>query len=84
MKAVNLIFLDEIPDSTIASFLSALTFRGVSANQLKIIRDTMLQNSLRITPRINNALIDNCGTGGDLANYLVSALLHHLLPLLLE
>ncbi len=68
MKAVNLIFLDEIPDSTIASFLSALTFRGVNANQLKIIRDAMLQNSLRITPRINSALIDNCGTGGDLAN----------------
>ena len=28
----------------------------------------MLQHSLRITPRINSALIDNCGTGGDLAN----------------
>jgi len=68
MKAVNLIFLDEIPDSTIASFLAALTFRGVSANQLRIIRDTMIQNSLHITPRVNSALIDNCGTGGDLAN----------------
>ena len=67
-KAIDLIFIDEIPDSTIASFLAALTFRGVSANQLRIIRDIIIQNSLHITPRVNSALIDNCGTGGDLAN----------------
>ncbi|HJU78875.1 MAG TPA: anthranilate phosphoribosyltransferase [Nitrososphaeraceae archaeon] len=67
-KAINLIFLEEIPDSTIASFLAALTFSGVSGNQLKIVRDIMLQNSLQITPRIHGALIDNCGTGGDLSN----------------
>lgn len=67
-NAINLIFMDEIPDSTIASFLAALTFRGVSAYQLKIIRDIMIQNSHKITPRINGALIDNCGTGGDLSN----------------
>jgi anthranilate phosphoribosyltransferase len=68
MKAINLIFLDEIPDSTIASFLAALSFRGVSSNQLRIVREVMLQNSLHITPRISSALIDNCGTGGDMAN----------------
>jgi len=67
-NAVNLIFMDEIPDSTIASFLAALTFRGISANQLKIIRDIMIQNSHKITPRINGVIIDNCGTGGDLSN----------------
>lgn len=68
IKAIDLIFLEEIPDSTIAAFLSALTFRGVSANQLRIVRDIMLQNSIQITPRIDGSLIDNCGTGGDLAN----------------
>ena len=67
-NAVNLIFMDEIPDSTIASFLAALTFRGISANQLKIVRDIMIQNSHKITPRINGVIIDNCGTGGDLSN----------------
>jgi anthranilate phosphoribosyltransferase len=67
-NAVNLIFMDEIPDPTIASFLASLSFRGVSADQLKIIRDIMIQNSHRITPRIDGALIDNCGTGGDLSN----------------
>lgn len=67
-NAVNLIFMDEIPDSIIASFLAALTFRGISANQLKIVRDIMIQNSHKITPRINGVIIDNCGTGGDLSN----------------
>lgn len=67
-NAINLIFLDEIPDPTIASFLAALTFRGVSAEQLKILRDIMIQNSHKISPRINGALIDNCGTGGDVSN----------------
>ena len=43
VKAIDLIFLEEIPDSTIASFLAALTFRGVSSNQLRIVRDIMLQ-----------------------------------------
>jgi anthranilate phosphoribosyltransferase len=67
-NAVNLIFMDEIPDSTIASFLAALTFRGIDANQLKIVRDIMIQNSHKISPKISGALIDNCGTGGDMSN----------------
>ena len=67
-NAVNLIFLDEIPDSTIATFLAAVTFRGISATQLRIVRDIMIQNSQKITPRINGTLIDNCGTGGDMSN----------------
>lgn len=67
-NSVNLIFLDEIPDSTISSFLTALTFRGVNHDELRIIRDIMLGHSIQITPKVNGALIDNCGTGGDMAN----------------
>jgi len=67
-NSVNLILSDEIPDSTIASFLSALTFRGVNYSELRIIRDIMFGHSFRITPKVNGALIDNCGTGGDMAN----------------
>jgi anthranilate phosphoribosyltransferase len=67
-NAINLIFLDEIPDSTIASFLTALTFRGVSSDELRIIRDILLGHCFQITPKVNGALIDNCGTGGDMAN----------------
>ena len=67
-NAINLIFLDEIPDSTIAAFLTAVTFRGVSSDELRIIRDIMLAHCFQITPKVNGALIDNCGTGGDMAN----------------
>ena len=67
-NAINLIFLDEIPNSTIAAFLTALTFRGVSSDELRIIRDIMLAHCFQITPKVNGALIDNCGTGGDMAN----------------
>jgi anthranilate phosphoribosyltransferase len=67
-NSVNLIFSDEIPDSSIASFLTALTFRGVNYVELGIIRDIMLGHSFQITPKVNGALIDNCGTGGDMAN----------------
>ena len=67
-NAIKLIFLDEIPDSTIASFLTALTSKGVNSDELRIIIDIMLGNSFQITPKVNGALIDNCGTGGDMAN----------------
>jgi anthranilate phosphoribosyltransferase len=67
-NSVNLIFSDEIPDSTIASFLTALTFKGVNYDELGIIRNIMLEHSFQITPKVKGALIDNCGTGGDMAN----------------
>lgn len=67
-KAINFIFLDEIPNSTIASFLTAITYRGVSHDELRIIREIMIAHSHLITPNVTGSLIDNCGTGGDMAN----------------
>ena len=67
-NSINLIFLDEISDSTIASFLTALTYRGVSYNELRIIRESMINHSHSITPNVTGPLIDTCGTGGDMAN----------------
>ena len=67
-NAINLILLDEIPDCTIASFLTALTYRGVSYNELRIIREIMINHSHSITPNVTGPLIDTCGTGGDMAN----------------
>jgi anthranilate phosphoribosyltransferase len=66
-NAINLVFLDEIPDCTIASFLTALTYRGVSYDELRIIREIMIAHSHLITPNVSGPLIDNCGTGGDMA-----------------
>jgi anthranilate phosphoribosyltransferase len=67
-NAINLIFLDEIPDSTIASFLTALTYRGVNYDELRIIREIIIGHSHLITPNVRGSLIDNCGTGGDMAD----------------
>jgi anthranilate phosphoribosyltransferase len=67
-NAINLIFVDEIPDPTIASFLTALTYRGISNDELRIIREIMIGHSRLITPKVTGSLIDNCGTGGDMAN----------------
>ncbi len=67
-NSINLIFLDEISDSTIASFLTALTYRGVSYNELRIIREIMINHAHSITPSVTGPLIDTCGTGGDMAN----------------
>jgi anthranilate phosphoribosyltransferase len=67
-NAINLIFYDEIPDCTIASFLTALTYRGVSNDELRIIREVIIGHSRLITPNVTGSLIDNCGTGGDMAN----------------
>jgi anthranilate phosphoribosyltransferase len=66
-NTINLVFLDEIPDCTIASFLTALTYRGVSYDELRIIREIMIEHSHLITPNVSGPLIDNCGTGGDIA-----------------
>jgi len=65
-NAINLLFSDEIPECTIASFLTALTYRGVNYNELRIIREILIKQSLSITPRVKGSLIDNCGTGGDI------------------
>jgi anthranilate phosphoribosyltransferase len=67
-NAINLLFSDEIPECTIASFLTALTYRGVNYNELRIIREILIKQSLSITPRVKGPLIDNCGTGGDMSN----------------
>ena len=67
-NALNLVFSDKIPDCTIAAFLTALTFRGVNHNELNMAREIIIGYSHQITPNVSGPLIDNCGTGGDLAS----------------
>ncbi|MDW0235683.1 MAG: hypothetical protein QOA08_04835, partial [Nitrososphaeraceae archaeon] len=67
-NAIDHLFLEDIPDSTIAAFIKALTIRGVNYKELKIIREVILGHSYCITPKVTGSLIDNCGTGGDMVN----------------
>lgn len=67
-KAIDHLLLEEIPDCTIAAFITALTSRGVNYSELRIIREVILAHSYLITPKVSGSLIDNCGTGGDMVN----------------
>ncbi|HSA73084.1 MAG TPA: anthranilate phosphoribosyltransferase [Nitrososphaeraceae archaeon] len=67
-KAIDHLLLEDIPDCTIAAFITALTSRGVKYGELRIIREVILAHSYLITPKVSGSLIDNCGTGGDMVN----------------
>ena len=47
------------------SFLGALTEKGETDQELLAMLDKMQQNAVHIHPRINQNIIDVCGTGGD-------------------
>ena len=47
------------------SFLEALTEKGETDQELAAMLDKMQQNSVHIHPKIDQNIIDVCGTGGD-------------------
>ncbi len=47
------------------SFLEALTEKGETDQELAAMLDKMQQNAIHIHPKINQNIIDVCGTGGD-------------------
>lgn len=47
------------------SFLEALTEKGETDQELVAMLDKMQQNAIHIHPKINQNIIDVCGTGGD-------------------
>ncbi len=52
-----------VDDTT--SFLGALTQKGETDQELVAMLDNMQQNAIHIHPKINQNIIDVCGTGGD-------------------
>jgi anthranilate phosphoribosyltransferase len=67
-QTINLILQGEASEAYIASFLVALSMKGESTDEIRIILQTVKKHAIRITPRVNGCLIDNCGTGGDIIN----------------
>ena len=55
-----------IDDTT--NFLRVLTQKGETDQELLAMLDKMQENSIHIQPKINQNLIDVCGTGGDKLN----------------
>jgi anthranilate phosphoribosyltransferase len=61
--AIRCILSVDVPDSTIAAFLTALTMSGIRANYVRIARNILREESISFS-LTGYAAIDNCGTGG--------------------
>jgi len=53
----------DVPDSTIAAFLTALTMQGTDTNHVRIARKVLREECISFS-LIGDPAIDNCGTGG--------------------
>ncbi|MDA4130850.1 MAG: anthranilate phosphoribosyltransferase [Thaumarchaeota archaeon] len=51
--------------SQIAAFLTAIRMKGVSVDELTTFAASMKRHALKICPKVNDRLVDTCGTGGD-------------------
>ncbi|MGZ7159513.1 MAG: anthranilate phosphoribosyltransferase, partial [Methanobacterium sp.] len=52
-------------DIQIASFLTALSMKGESVDEITGFVKAMHEVSIDVSPNINGPMVDTCGTGGD-------------------
>lgn len=52
-------------DIQISSFLTALSMKGETVNEITGFVKAMREVSINVSPKINAPLVDTCGTGGD-------------------
>lgn len=57
-----------MPDAEIAGVLVALKMKGESVGEISSFAKVMRENAVRISPKVEGALVDTCGTGGDSSN----------------
>lgn len=67
-KVMDDILTGKISVDETTSFLGTLTEKGETDQELLAMLDKMQQNAVHIHPRINQNIIDVCGTGGDKMN----------------
>lgn len=67
-KVMDDILTGKISVDETTSFLRTLTEKGETDQELLAMLDKMQQNAVHIHPRINQNIIDVCGTGGDKMN----------------
>jgi anthranilate phosphoribosyltransferase len=59
-------------DTQIGGFLVGLVVKGVNVEELTAIAEWMRLNATIVKPRVNDLIIDVCGTGGGLLTFNVS------------
>ena len=64
-KAMESIMSGNATDAQIGSFLTALRMKGETATEIAAFARVMRKFSQKITPRVDETLVDVCGTGGD-------------------
>ena len=67
-KVMDDILTGKVSADETTSFLGALTEKGETDQELLAMLDKMQQNAVHIHPKINQKIIDVCGTGGDKMN----------------
>ncbi|MEM2541800.1 MAG: anthranilate phosphoribosyltransferase, partial [Candidatus Methanomethylicia archaeon] len=63
---------NHVTDTQIGGFLVGLAIKGVSVEELTAIAEWMRLNAIVVKPRVNNLIVDVCGTGGGLLTFNVS------------
>ena len=67
-KVMDDILTGKVSVDETTSFLGTLTEKGETDQELLAMLDKIQQNAVHIHPRINQNIIDVCGTGGDKMN----------------
>ena len=67
-EIMNQVLSGKTTDDENMGFLSSLSKKGETDDELLGMLDKMQELSLKITPKLNGTVIDMCGTGGDNGN----------------
>jgi anthranilate phosphoribosyltransferase len=64
-QSIESILQGRTSEASAASFLTALTMKGESSDEIRGIFQVVMKHAMMIAPRVNGTLIDTSGTGGD-------------------
>ena len=71
-QLINSINNDEVSAVQIAAFQVALLMKGTSMKEMAYFAKAMRENCVPIKPRVEEDLMDTCGTGGGLSTFNIS------------
>jgi anthranilate phosphoribosyltransferase len=71
-ELISAIRNDEVSDVQIAGLQVALLMKGATLQEISLIARAMRENCIPLKPRVNNDLMDTCGTGGGLSTFNIS------------
>ncbi len=71
-QLINSINNDEVSAVQIAAFQVALLMKGTSMKEMAFFAKAMRENCVPINPRVDQDLMDTCGTGGGLSTFNIS------------